>query len=68
MEWEDYAGNGVADVMAKLASRITAIDGEEGDHAEKTKTLAFLMAIRLAIIEVKAQRYLEEEQADWKIK
>ena len=28
VEWEDYAGNGVADVMAKMASRMVAVDSE----------------------------------------
>jgi len=66
--FENYAGNGIADVLAKIAARFSAIPKEEGEHAENIKTLAFLMSVRVAIIEAKVQKSLEEEQLDWEVK
>ena len=68
VSFEDYAGNGIADVLAKVATRVATVDREAGDHAGKMKALAFMMAIRIAIIEVKVDRFLEQEQLEWEIK
>ena len=48
---EDYLGNGLADTMAKVATRVGMLSPEAGHHVEQIAALAFLMCIRIAIIE-----------------